>query len=283
MREGARMPRSLAVFVTLASAFVVMLAAPAAAAPAPVDPPGWHDPGSNAWVAFTLSDLSPSPSGRTGYSPVLLQRDTSGGLDVHGAFDNWDSRPSPSDPTVTEYGWPSVWEVHPGGGTIRLERTDAWCPEAESGCHYKIVSGNGASFFVFGGTPPTDPGTGQPTPDPTSYYHGQISLPPLPQIHLGTLGAVGTADPNGGPGTIHLDAPGTHDDQPGALTYDWVLQSQSGKIYTGQGETFDATVNEDGTYCVQLTVTASDGAHESTPTCGAGGGGATFVIPGVAP
>ena len=54
------------------------------------------------------------------------------------------------------------------------------------------------------------------------------------------------------------------------------------RIYTGSGAVFEPLLDEDGSYCAELTVTAADGFSESTPSC-ATGGGAVFAISGVAP
>jgi hypothetical protein len=279
MRDGRSVGRALAVLVVLAGGLVFAFAAPAAADPNV--PPGWQDPGNNAWVGFRLDPLQPAASGRTSYDPVTLIRETSSGLDLLTAFNNWEPGPdADNNGTPDTYFWPPVWEAN----GVRLERVTQ-CPYTDSSCQYRVSSGDGQPFFFFGGTPPEDPpGSGQLNPNPQNYNIGTIHLPPPQVLHLGTLGAVGTADPNGGPGTIHLSAPGTHDDaalSDPTLTYEWVLQSPSGKIYTGTGESFDTTVDEDGAYCVELKVTASDGYSVSTPACTAGG--ASFVISGVAP
>jgi hypothetical protein len=62
-----------------------------------------------------------------------------------------------------------------------------------------------------------------------------------------------------------------------------VLVGPRSKIYASEGtdDFFDVTAEVDGVYCVELTVTASDGYSVETPKCAAGG--STFSISGVAP
>jgi hypothetical protein len=235
------------------------------------------DPGGNAWVAFTLDDYSPSPDGRSSYAPVTLERHSSGPVDVTW-FANWEALDTDGVAGADQWRWPLVWE----GGGVRLERIDQ-CEYTEDTCRYSIVSGNGASFWFFGGTPPPDINN-QPNPDPATYAEGPVSLAALPTIQIGPLGATGIPGTGGTAGTIHLDAPGTVDQLSGTtLTYKWVLKGPRNKVYTSEGpdDFFDVPGEVDGVYCVELTVTASDGFSVATPTCDAGG--ATFSIAGVAP
>jgi hypothetical protein len=269
------------VFVVAASAALAaasLFATPALAA-TQQDPPGWHDPGGNAWVGFTISPNPPQAVGRTGYEPVTVTRSSSlSGTALRDAFDNWEAlNLDTNDPAIDTWRWPTTIE-HPGGA--QLSRVDA-CDYTETTCRYAVVSAG--DFWLFGGTPPVDI-NGNPDPNPGDFDEGSIALPPLPQIVLGTLNAVGTAGVGGAAGTIHLTAAGTDDelnDDP--LTYEWVLIGPRSKIYTSTGtaDFFDVTAELDGVYCVELTVTAADGAKAETPKCSAGG--STFSITGVAP
>lgn len=252
-----------------------------AAGAAQNEPPGWVPQPGDEWVAFTLDDYSPAPSGRTGHEPVTLRRESAAGFDISW-FSNWDALDTDGVGGPDQFPWPSVWEA----GGIRLERVDA-CDWTASECRYSVVSGSGQQFWFFAGNPPVDPGTGQPVPSPNDYAGPAIDLAAGPTITIGPLGAVGVAGTGGAAGKIQLDALGTVDGLAGTtLTYQWKLvHVDTGTPYdsgAGAGDSFEFTVQHDGNYCVEVTVTASDGHSVGTPTC-ASGTGALFNITGVAP
>jgi len=312
MRVGAIGRRVLGAVASAALAVAGLLVAPAAAAQAP---PWYHEPpGGPYYAGFHVSSTQPGLFSRAfgTYGPVTLTRETNAPPE---AFD-WAGRDSNGDGTNDTFAWPDTWS----GGGIEMLRADPFeaCPQTSTTCQYYVTAGNGANFFFFQGTPPEvpgvcpdpgvppDPGTppdpgvpttttptvpapcpGTPAFTPESFDAATMVLAPnpIPQIHLGPLGAVGIAGTGGAAGKIHLDAPGTADDLVGStLTYRWVLVHQStGKTYTADGPSpfFEPTVEADGDYCVGLTVTASDGFSVGTPSCSAGG--ALFNITGVAP
>ncbi|MEX0665550.1 MAG: hypothetical protein WD598_12390 [Acidimicrobiia bacterium] len=282
MSKGAIGGRALAAFGVSALALGAVLVSPAAGAQE--TPPGWVDPGANAWVAFTLDSYSPSPDGRSSYAPVTLERHSSGPVDV-AWFDNWEGLDTDAAPGADQWRWPLVWE--PAGSSIRLARVDD-CDYTQDSCRYSIVDGNGASFWFFGGTPPLGINN-QPDPDPATYAEGPLALPALPTIQIGAPQAVETPGTGSGAGKIHLTAPGTADQLAGTtLTYTWVLvHVASGTTYNSgpsANDFFEPTVQDNGSYCVEITVTASDGHTVSTPTCSGGGtGGGIFNAVNVAP
>jgi hypothetical protein len=268
MTLGAIGRRVLAALGAGAVALSTLAAVPAAAQ----DSSWWNSPQPDGtWVAFRLENLSPSPDSRTTYEPVTVVRESSNG---DGSVDeawinNWDFDNSQDPPTT-------LWPLQFSSGGILLERVDA-CPFGQSSCRYRIVDGQGSEFWFFGGNPPLVGGV--QVPDPRDYA-GTIDLPPL-TIQLGTPQAA-----PGDAGRITLTAPGTSDPL-GELTYEWVLvHLDTGTEYASgilNTDVFEATVQHNGQYCVQLTVTAAaDGATAGTPTCAAGGtGGGIFDISNV--
>src|SRR5262245_14440148 len=150
------------------TALVALLAfaAPVAAQSAP---PGWQDPGNGAWVAFTLGATNLGTVSRTDsrWGPVTVNRHTSPGLDVEGAFGNWDTRQIPGG---IEVGWPASWSADGRS----FERADDWCPALSSSCSYYVVGGGGGQFLVAAGTPLN--GLGQPDPSLLLQFQQSISL-----------------------------------------------------------------------------------------------------------
>jgi hypothetical protein len=286
--RGARIGWPLAVVIALTSAFTIAFAAPVGAAQNV--PPGWQNPADppNAWAGFRANPFPPSPSGRSGAEPVTLTRETNltDPSQLLNAFNNWE--PGPIDPSTgkpSTWYWPTVFE----GGGIRLERVTQ-CVYTDATCTYRFVSGAGADFFFFGGTPPIDPTTNQPTVDVSKFDLGAVHLPTPKNVVLGSINAVGIADPAGGPGKIHIEAPGTHDELSGTtLSYQWTILGPDGKVYTPTDATPDVTVDKNGVYCFELKVTASDGnpadaASISSPSCNdAKAPGYTALISNVEP
>ncbi len=271
--------RTLMVIAVASLAVGSLLAAPAGAA-TQLDPPGWTGTAPpTAYIGFTVDDPSPNPIGRTEYEPVTVTRTTNlSGQDLIDAFDNWeelDLEPPTGD--VDHWRWPPVWD-EPGG--VQMTRLDD-CDISDDTCRYAVTADG--DFFYFAGAIPVD-GNGDPLFD-LSAYDQTLDLVDLPQITIGTLNAVGTPGVNGAGGTIHLTVAGTNDpaDLDPPLTYKWVLVGPRSKIYTSEGtdDFFNVTAEMDGVYCIELTVTASDGIFVETPKCNAGG--STFSITGVAP
>jgi len=281
--------RGVAGAALIATALVVL---PGVAAAAQQPPPWYHasDPTSECvttyYAGYTISTNSPGIASRTQgtYGPVDLTRD-SNAPDGCSDWEPFDA--DPNVPGLEGLGWPSTWSA----GSIQLKRAVPVqnCPSTATTCSYFVVGGNGENFWFFAGTPPTDPNTNQPNPDPGSFNQQNLTLAPPGDVHFGTVNAVGTSDPNGGPGKISVNVSGTTDDENKTpFTYDWVLTSESGTSYSGSSTApdgaFDWTVSEDGNYCVQLTVTAADGYKKSSAACNGGtGGDYVFKITGVAP
>lgn len=276
--------RGVAVTALVATAIALT---PGLAAAAQQSPPWFHGADPNCttsyYAGYKISTTSPPVASRTPtvtYAPVTLTRDSNA---PDACFD-WDNSRDTNNVPNDEPGWPADWNA----GGITLHRADEWCPSAQSTCNYYVTGGNGQDFWFFAGTALD----GQGNPDPGyagSFEQGAMSLPPPGDITLGSVNAVGTADPNGAAGKIRVTASGTADaDNKTPFTYDWVLSSSSGKTYTGSSTAadgaFEWTVDEDGQYCVQLTVTAADGYKKSSNACSGGSGGDyVFNITGVAP
>jgi len=239
---------------------LVALLAVAAPAAAQSVPPGWQDPGDGAWVAFTLGATNLGTVSRTDtrWGPVTVNRHTSPGLDVEGAFGNWDSRQVA--PGVFETGWPASWSAD---GRV-FERAVDWCPALSSSCSYYVVSGGGGQFFAAAGAPLND--LGQPDPSLLLQFQQSITLndPPTMSIvfnpNLNPVKGV-----NGQPGNITLDASGTTDGLAGDLQYAWTVKdSANNVIATASGPIANVNLSEDGTYCVAVTVTnPTDGYSQS--------------------
>jgi hypothetical protein len=261
-------------------------AAPASAASA-VDPPGWTGVvPADGWAAFTITPHDLVPIGRTGtYQPVTLERHTNlTGADLEDAFNNWDDL-DPS-PLVVDLGWPTDFAA----GGIALHQVAA-CPIAATECDYAVdPSSAGHSIFFFAGSVPIDSGTGLPAFDPEAEF-GQdtLHLAPAPQVHAAFDTNLNPLPAQGGTaGKITLNAAGfSHDDLAGTtLAYEWIVQNlNTGKFFSATGATTDLTLDQNGTYCIQLKVTASDSATAETPACGtlASPVGYTFVADGFEP
>ena len=282
---GTRASARSVIAAALVAGVVTLFPGVAAAAQQP--PPWFHasDPACTTayYAGYTISSTSPPVASRTQgtYGPVTLTRSSNA---PDSCFD-WEGQDlNPSVPGVDTFGWPATWDA----GGIKLQRSDPFtsCPTTATTCNYFVLAGSAGNFWFFAGTPSTDPN--QPGPDPNSFNNGDVALAPPGDIHFGTVNAVPTADPNGGPGKITINAAGTTDDAGQALTFNWVLTSASGKSYTGSSTapdgTFEWTVDEDGSYCAQLTVTAGDGYSKSSAACSGGAGGDyVFNVTGVAP
>ena len=249
----------------------VALGAPA------VPPPGWTDQPS-AWVGFTFSTLSPAPIGRTGnYEPITVTREGSF-TDLIGAFDNWDQRDTNGDGVPDDTGWPAIWEA----GGVRLERVD-WCDAQSTQCQYTVAAGAGQPVNFFAGTVPTNP-DGSPQFDPARFFQGSLSLPTPPELFVDYVrGVTGIPGTDGGPGYIRLDAGPSYDGTQGnidGLTYAWnVTRLSDGATFGGSGRVADIQLDQDGFYCVVLTVTAADGYTRDSGACDIA---STFQISGVA-
>jgi hypothetical protein len=223
-------------------------------------PPGWQDPGDGAWVAFTLGATTLGTVSRTDtrWGPVTVNRHTSPGLDVEGAFGNWEARQVA--PGVIEAGWPASWSAD--GRTF--ERAVDWCPALSSSCSYFVVGGGGGQFFAAAGTPLDS--LGQPDPGLLLQFQQSISLndPPTMSIVFNpNLSPVKGVD--GQPGHITLDASGTTDGLPGDLQYAWTVKDSANNVVaSASGPIANVNLSEDGTYCIAVTVTnPSDGYSQS--------------------
>jgi hypothetical protein len=273
----ARLRRSLAV-VGIAAGTVLALAAPAFAD----DPPGWTSPSlpPGQWVAFTVDN--PTLTGRSTYGPVTLTRvGPLSGADLQAAFSNWDVQPNPPNPDNVY--WPLTFD----SGTAKLQRAQQ-CDFTQSSCQYTVVQ---AGSFTAAAGNPVD-GSGNPD---TSQFPGTqtITVPPPKVLHVGfspdvhpTPGVVGQ------PGHITLDASGFTSDEldpSGTLSYSWVVVNVADptKTFTSNiGPQVQLDINQDATYCVQLTVTAAvDGFSASTPACAPGNpnNAPTFIATDFAP
>ena len=267
----SRLHRSLAV-VGIAAATVVGFAPRAVAD----TPPGFTapDPASGLWVAFTVDN--PVATGRSSFGPVTLTRvGNMSGTDLQAAFSNWDVQPDPPNPD--KVGWPSTFSA----GSVQLQRADTFCDYTSTTCHYTV--GQAGTFSAEGGVPLD----GSSQPDPGQFPPSQtITLPPAMMLHVGfspdlhpTPGAVGQ------PGHVTLDATTFTSDECttcGPLTYHWVVQTEDAttptQTFTSDiGPQVQLDINQDGTYCVQLTVTAGDGVSQSTPTCASGNPNGAYV------
>jgi len=268
--------------IGIAAATVVVFALPAAAD----DPPDFIAPpaDSNLWVGFTVSGLPLSVSGRSTVPPVTLTRvGNMTTADLKIAFPTWPTQPDPPNPEQT--GWPTTFNV----GSVQLERV-AWCPYDIDHCDYKVL--HGGTFDIHGGTL-VDPSTNAPvdTPFPSSLVIPDP--PPAKVLHVGfspdlnpTPGGVGQ------PGHVTLDATTFTSDEldpGGALAYHWVVVNIADPTKTFSsdiGPKVQLDINQDGTYCVQLTVTAAvDGFSSSTQSCDATTrtGAPTFIAKNFAP
>ena len=244
-----------AVLVALAAAAVVLVPSPAVAAQQP--PPWFHaDCAGTYYAGYRIDPPNPSAASRTTYQPVTLTRETNAPLDT--CFDR-EAGPDTNGIPDDEFGWPATWSA--GGFTLTRVQ---WCDHSSSQCSYQISGGSG-NFWFFGGTPTTNP-DGSLSPDPSSYSYEVVLTPP--DIVIGPVSAT-FSDP-ATPGKVRLEAPGTADGLPGDLSYSWVLHGPNGDI-TGAGPVFETTLADNGDYCVDLTVTASDGYSRTTESCASGG------------
>ena len=229
----------------------------APAGPGATAPTGWVNPGGAAWVAFTLAKTSLSAVDHGGgtWGPVTITRASSAGLDLAAAFPGlWDSRPSQSNPSVLEYGWPEHWSL----GSITLERADAWCDRSATSCSYYATGGAGQRLFFAAGNAPSGA---------LAAYDQQVGLVLLatPVLDI-TFSWQPSSAAGANPGKLTLDARGTQDGLPGALTYEWTLTLQgTGKQLHASGEIAQFVLDTDGSYCVAVKVTnVNDPTHPAT-------------------
>jgi len=300
-RRLARAATTVAALVAPAVAVVLgvpalggpALAGPAMAAPAfadtpiaaPVAPPGWRDPGSGAWVAFTFDDTTLAPVSRhdTRWGPVTIRRSTSVGLNLADAFtsESWDVRDGPQ-PGISEYGWPGTWQL----GDIELQRVD-WCDrDTATSCQYYAVGGAGQRLFFAAGNPTTE---GIPDPEFLLQFDQQTALalgaPSDLDIVFSWDPSTATTPANGTtPGRLTLDASGSSDHYPGTLVFDWVVtRASDSKTFTASPDAVaHFELDADDVYCVALTVTNTDPANRFSKTYGVDGADCQFVT-GVAP
>jgi hypothetical protein len=227
---------------------------------APVAPDGWLNP-EGGWITFSLDTYSPSPEGRTGqYAPVTVTRDTNlAGDALRAALSSWAIREL--TPGVVEYGWPE--QISTNG--VTMTRVD-WCSYESSSCQYRIQQGSAGEFWV--AATATDPATGQPLIDLAGTPRGTVALPALPVLTLSFTRGDAIVDPGGATARLLLDASATTDGAPGELSFQWIVRRLSdGVEQTGTGPVFEPVLDQDGFYCVQLTVTNTSDGFSQTSSC----------------
>lgn len=253
---GRPIGKRLAAFA--ASLAVLGAAALVIATPAAADPPPWVGalaPGQ--YVAFTVSNTNPPVFKRnpdTLWGPVTLTRQGNAPVTA------LQSEPGPGG----QPGWPSTFS----SSGVTLTRADAFCGIAATSCQYYFTSGGGHPFFF------ATSGGGAGVPDLSQFNQGSLNLaPPPPPTATFTLPAGGTLP---SAGSFTFDGSGSSGGLPGALNYRWTLTPQGGGTCTGctqEGPQSSFTppssiFNQDGQYCVTLTVTSSDGASATQgPSC----------------
>jgi len=242
--------------VGIAAATVVGFAFPAAAG----EPPGWSDPGNGEWVAFAVvGGLPLAVSGRSTVAPVTVERKGTLSDPATSLAGFWESRTTAG---VTDTGWPSSL----ADGSVLLQRV-GWCPSTALQCDYTVVHSGTFDLHAGGPVNPADP-------PPPSFSVVIGDPPPSKVLRVGFIDPQLTQGSIGHSGNVKLDASSRTSDEldpGGALSYHWVVVNVNDptKTFTSDiGPQVQLDINEDGTYCVQLTVTAAvDGFSASTPTC----------------
>ena len=251
--RGARLRRSLAV-VGIAAATVVGFALPASAG----EPPGWIDPVNGEWVAFAVvGGLPLAVSGRSTVAPVTVERKGTLSAPATSLAGFWESRTIAG---VTDTGWPSSL----ADGSVVLQRVN-WCLSTAPQCDYTVMHGGTFDLHAGGPVNPTDP--------PPPSFSVVIGEPPAPKVlHVGFVDPQLTPGSVGHSGNVVLDASSLTSDECtdcGALSYHWIVQTDDPSVPTqtftsDTGPRVQLDISQDGTYCVQLTVTASNGPGSST-------------------